>query len=324
MSVSRGLCLLCCTIIITVVTSGFTSITMAADPDREGKIDATVINRTDFPVLRVSEPVITGDAVWMVQAMLRQQGYHITPDGAFDGRTAELIRIYQLANHLPVNGVVDKTVWQHLMSQEDGESCMKTEDSKKKKKMIIEIDLAKRQLTLYENKQVLKKYPVGIGKYKTPSPLGEWKVVNKGVGWGGGFGTRWMGLNVPWGIYGIHGTNKPYSVGDAQSHGCIRMLNKHVEELYPLVQVGTMVRIVENGQIVPRSFQPRDLKRGSSGQYVVYLQSRLKEKGIIFDNADGRFGHMTELALSYYQAWNGLQITGSTDEETYRALEMIK
>ncbi|HHW60344.1 MAG TPA: L,D-transpeptidase family protein [Syntrophomonadaceae bacterium] len=324
MSISRfwGLCLLCFSIV--VAGCGFTSTAMAADPDCCKKAEAKVINRTDFPVLFVSEPVFTGDAVWMVQAMLRQQGYNIVPDGIFDSRTAELIRIYQLANHLDVNGVVDKNVWQHLMYQEEGESCMKMEDSRDQKRMMIEIDLAKRQLTLYENKQVLKKYPVGIGKSKTPSPLGEWKVVNKGVGWGGGFGTRWMGLNVPWGIYGIHGTDKPYSVGSSESHGCIRMLNKHIEELYPLVPVGTMVRIVENGQMVPRSFQPRILKLNSSGPQVVYLQSRLKEKGIIFDNADGRFGHMTELALRYYQAWNGLQITGIADEDTYRALEMIE
>ena len=35
----------------------------------------------------------------------------------------------------------------------------------------------------------------------------------------------WLGLNVPWGKFGIHGTLDPHSVGWASSHGCIRMNN---------------------------------------------------------------------------------------------------
>ncbi len=59
---------------------------------------------------------------------------------------------------------------------------------------------------------------------------------------GGGFGSRWMGLNVPWGgKYGIHGTNQPGSIGFNASAGCIRMRNKDVEELYNLVEYNTTV-----------------------------------------------------------------------------------
>ena len=52
-----------------------------------------------------------------------------------------------------------------------------------------------------------------------------------------------MQLNVPWGIYGIHGTDKPWSIGQAVSHGCVRMYNQDAEELYGKVPVGTPVRI---------------------------------------------------------------------------------
>jgi len=41
----------------------------------------------------------------------------------------------------------------------------------------------------------------------------------------------------------IHGTNKPESVGKAVSHGCFRMKNKDVIELYDMVKVGTPVYI---------------------------------------------------------------------------------
>jgi hypothetical protein len=43
--------------------------------------------------------------------------------------------------------------------------------------------------------------------------------------------------------YGIHGTNVPESIGQAASHGCIRMRNEDIEALAPLVPVGTPVYI---------------------------------------------------------------------------------
>jgi hypothetical protein len=208
------------------------------------------------------------------------------------------------------------------MNDPENEPCLA--DQVVNKKVWIEIDLDKHRLTVFENDQVIRTFPVGVGKNSTHSPLGEWKVVDKGVGWGNGFGTRWMGLNVPWGIYGIHGTNKPYSVGRSESHGCIRMLNRDVEALYPLIPMGTTVRIVEDGQIFPKEFSGNKLNKECSGKNVIYLQSRLKEKGIIFDTADGRFGNMTELAVKYYQIWHGLNPTGEADQETYRSLGMIK
>ena len=47
---------------------------------------------------------------------------------------------------------------------------------------------------------------------------------------------RWLGLNVPWGNFGIHGTLDPYSVGWASSHGCIRMNNNDDNNSFKLHQ----------------------------------------------------------------------------------------
>jgi lipoprotein-anchoring transpeptidase ErfK/SrfK len=55
-------------------------------------------------------------------------------------------------------------------------------------------------------------------------------------------GTRWMGLGYKG--YGIHGTNHPESIGHAASHGCIRMRNHDVEELFELVRVGDEVELI--------------------------------------------------------------------------------
>ena len=280
------------------------------------------IDRTDFPVLYLSSPQLQGDAIWMVQARLRELGYDIEPDGIFNQTTSDLIGIFELANNLTVDGTVTQEVWEKLMTDEGGEPCLT--GSEIGPKIRIEIDLVKHTLTVFSDNQQIKQFPVGVGKSSTPSPLGEWKITQKSLNWGNGFGSRWMRLNVPWGIYGIHGTDKPYSVGGSLSHGCIRMRNKDVEALYPLIPMGTPVKVMENGQIFPKSFSAPTLKEKSYGQNVVYLQSRLKEKGIMFDNADGRYGKMTVLAVKYYQIWHGLTPTGVADKETYRSLGMIK
>lgn len=41
--------------------------------------------------------------------------------------------------------------------------------------------------------------------------------------------------------YRIHGTDEPWSIGHANSSGCIRMMNQDVIELYDLAKVGTPV-----------------------------------------------------------------------------------
>ena len=44
--------------------------------------------------------------------------------------------------------------------------------------------------------------------------------------------------------YGIHGTNRPWGVGRRVSHGCIRLYSEDIAFLFPLVPVGTLVRII--------------------------------------------------------------------------------
>lgn len=280
------------------------------------------VDNTDFPLLYLTNPQMQGDAIWLVQARLRELGYDIEPDGIFNQTTRDLVKIFQLANSLQEDGRVTREVWEKLMDEESDEACFTQPVGQPRIRM--EIDLVKHTLTVFSDNQPIKQFKVGVGKSSTPSPLGEWKIVQKSLNWGNGFGTRWMRLNVPWGIYGIHGTDKPYSVGSNQSHGCIRMQNRDVEALYPLIPMGTTVKIMENGQIFPKSFSAPTLKEKAYGQNVVYLQSRLKENGILFDNADGRYGKMTVLAVKYYQIWHGLTPTGMADKELYRSLGMIQ
>jgi len=106
----------------------------------------------------------------------------------------------------------------------------------------IEIDTKNRKLKLFENDTLEKEYPVAVGKPSTPTPMGNWTITRKAL-WGAQFGGHFMQLSVPWGVYGIHGTNKPWSIGQAVSHGCIRMNNRDAAELYNKVIIGTSVHI---------------------------------------------------------------------------------
>lgn len=287
------------------------------------KDNVVIINRTDFPALYLSEPHVKGEAVWLLQARLKELGYDVVPNGIYDEDTEKLVRLFQLANGMKDSGVVNRQVWLKLMEEEKGEDCFTENSGQLKGRVIIVIDTATRRLTVYENGKEVVSYPVAVGKSSTPSPIGEWRIVHKSLNWGNGFGTRWMGLNVPWGIYGIHGTNKPGSIGTYASHGCIRMFNRDVEKLYPMIPWGTTVRIVKNGKMYPEKVVPKPLKKGSSGQQVVYVQARLKDLGYVFDRADGRYGNMTELAVKYFQITHGLEPTGEVDEEFYRVLGLI-
>ena len=118
----------------------------------------------------------------------------------------------------------------------------------------IIISIPDRKLALLVDGRVLKVYDVAVGKTSTPTPQGKYVVINRvpNPTWYGPqgpvppgksnpIGTRWMGLSVAG--YGIHGTNAPSSIGHAASHGCIRMRQQDLEELFDLVEIGTPVEI---------------------------------------------------------------------------------
>ena len=106
----------------------------------------------------------------------------------------------------------------------------------------IRIVLKERRLYLYRDNSLRAVFPVAIGKAQTPTPAGNWQIINKKILTEPGvFGTRWIGLDNPG--YGIHGTNAPELIGNAVSMGCIRMYNADVEQLFDQVFIGMPVVI---------------------------------------------------------------------------------
>ena len=118
----------------------------------------------------------------------------------------------------------------------------------------VVVSIPHRKLALIEDGQVKKIYPVAVGAQQSPTPVGKFEVKTRLVeptyyhpgkvipaGAENPLGTRWIGLSTKG--YGIHGTNVESSVGQAASHGCIRMHRTDIEELFAEVEVGDQVEI---------------------------------------------------------------------------------
>jgi len=116
------------------------------------------------------------------------------------------------------------------------------------------VSIPDRKLAVLENGSVVAGFAISVGADDSPSPTGEFTIVNRvsnpayyheGVvipaGKGNPVGTRWVGLSQKG--YGIHGTNAPKSIGQAASHGCIRLRNRDMEKLFGMLRVGDVVEI---------------------------------------------------------------------------------
>ncbi|MEH6492463.1 L,D-transpeptidase family protein [Halopseudomonas sp.] len=126
-----------------------------------------------------------------------------------------------------------------------------------------------RMYYFHKGGEIVSSYPVGIGREGWSSPLGQTRILRKQEK------PSWyppksileehaangdplpavvppgpdnpMGpfkMNLAMSGYVIHGTNKKFGIGTRVSHGCFRMRNEDITELFPQVPVGTTVTIV--------------------------------------------------------------------------------
>ncbi|NEU29553.1 L,D-transpeptidase family protein [bacterium LRH843] len=187
----------------------------------------------------------------------------------------------------------------------------------------IYIDLWKNELQLMENGKVIETFTISPGTDENQTPIGEYKIIQKSKNWGSGFGTRWLGLNVPWGMYGIHGTNKPWLLGRRVSSGCIRMRNEDVEKLYELVPLHASVHI--DGPIMGSGdAEYKRLSNGSKGNLVFIVQMRLKAAGYYKGEVDGIFDEGMEQAIKAFQKNEKIPITGRISRREYNRLGLLE
>ena len=138
------------------------------------------------------------------------------------------------------------------------------------------LDRQRRLLLVLDNGQERHRYAVAVGMPGWETPVGKFQVLEKtsqpvwehpatGVrikpGPDNPLGSRWIGFHRDCRgrkgfnglehlelkgcvIAGFHGTPNRASIGRAVSHGCVRLYDENVQELFDLVQIGTPVTVL--------------------------------------------------------------------------------
>jgi N-acetyl-anhydromuramyl-L-alanine amidase AmpD len=128
-----------------------------------------------------------------------------------------------------------------------------------------------------------------------------------------------MALSCKWAPYGIHGTDQPWSIGGAHSHGCIRMHNHDVAEIFDWIKIGTPVDIV--GTPYSAYYEEREqVGLGSRGSTVVLVQQQLRELGYYKGTVDGEFREETRKSLIKFQKDHGFEPDGIVSTDIYPAI----
>lgn len=119
------------------------------------------------------------------------------------------------------------------------------------------------ELAFIDEGKVQQVYSVATGKTDELTPEGLFTITVKAVdpyyrklNIPGGdprnpLGSRWIGFDAKdtdGRIYGVHGTNRPDSIGKYISNGCVRMHNKNVEAIYEKVPIGTKIAVVSSNE----------------------------------------------------------------------------
>jgi lipoprotein-anchoring transpeptidase ErfK/SrfK len=138
------------------------------------------------------------------------------------------------------------------------------------------LDRRRRLLTVFENGRPLRRFPVAVGMPGWETPVGSFRVLEKTInpvwehpqkgshtpsGPTNPLGSRWIGFHQDcqgrrgWDgeqildvkgcvVTGFHGTPNRWTVGQAASHGCVRLHDEDVRELFDLVTLGTPVTVL--------------------------------------------------------------------------------
>ncbi len=153
---------------------------------------------------------------------------------------------------MPASGITFRVV----ASNPDGKSSTKTSTYKQLSypaSTSIVIDKSDFRLYWVKNDVLVKAYPIAIGRVGMETPVATWKILAKyKTDPASVYGPRKMRMFRKTGTgsstkyvytaYAIHGTNQEWVIGTKASHGCIRMYNADVTELWPQVPLGTVVQ----------------------------------------------------------------------------------
>lgn len=123
------------------------------------------------------------------------------------------------------------------------------------------LSLGQKQVKVYDRDELIATFPVAVGKQGWETPTGEFtirhlvanphwenpwtgKVIPPGPN--NPLGDRWIGFWTDGrNDIGFHGTPGEHLIGQAVSHGCVRMKNSDIRKLFEMVSVGTPVIVVK-------------------------------------------------------------------------------
>ena len=161
----------------------------------------------------------------------------------------------ELLNTIPVR----RTVPQPAITSPDPQGAAEPTPADNAQTVRLRLSLSDKRVYVYRGDSLEASYPVAIGRPGWETPTGEFSVFSQLVdpGWTNPLtgevmtpgpenplGERWIafwtdGTNA----IGFHGTPNRDSVGQAASHGCVRMYNEDVRQLYEMVTIGTPVTV---------------------------------------------------------------------------------
>ena len=127
-------------------------------------------------------------------------------------------------------------------------------------RLVIRLELKK--LEYYEGETLVKQYDIAVGQADWETPVGHFAVLDlrKDPLWqhpitgeaiptgpDNPLGSRWIGFAFDDEYHiGIHGTNQEELVGQAVSHGCVRMRDDEIQELFQKVAIGAPITVQPN------------------------------------------------------------------------------
>jgi lipoprotein-anchoring transpeptidase ErfK/SrfK len=178
---------------------------------------------------------------------------------AENGRTLNEPRLLRGIERQIDRGARNRVVAAHVSIKKPEVS---TKEVASKYPVYLTLDRAGFTLRLWDDLKLTKTYPVAVGQLGLETPAGLYHIEDKQVNpswhvpnsaWAGSLAgqvippgpsdpikARWLGIFAG---AGIHGTDETWSIGQAVSHGCVRMTIPDVIDLYPRVPVGTPIYI---------------------------------------------------------------------------------
>lgn len=237
----------------------------------------------------------------------------------FDTELEAAVLRFQRLYNLIMDGVIGpstfRTLWWTATTLLPPAS-LSSEQKKATDGTLLHVDTGRGLLHYFQTGELRESFPIASGSANALTPCGYWHVISKEIDPGPLFGSRWLGLSIPFGAYGIHGTDNAEAISKRVTHGNVYMLNVHIEHLFPLVPTHTPV-LITGPAATGRMLQPGVLP----GRDIQRAQTVLQALRLFREHPDGHYTGATAAAVYAFQELEGLWPSGNICPYTAEFLE---